>query len=233
MNNGLEELADNYNKMTKEALTNKDFKKLIDNFMSKNKKITKMTVVLKNDMNNVLGRDLNRATVVVLIGVFLVLVIVTRSLWEPAVITASLIGSYYAAIFIINFIFINLAGYEGISSFVPFFAFIIVIALGVDYSIFLMMRFKEYTEISHKEAIVLASEHIGSVVMSAAIILGGTFATLAPSGLILLIELAVAVITGLIVLCFIMLPAFLPAMISLPSALEKIFSKNKEKLKQI
>lgn len=259
----------------REALTNKDFKKLTGNFMSKNKKITKITVVLKNDpysseslktidkiknavsdglkgsvlskaksgvsgssamtndMNNVLGRDLNRATVVVLIGVFLVLVIVTRSLWEPAVITASLIGSYYAAIFIINFIFINLASYEGISSFVPFFAFIIVIALGVDYSIFLMMRFKEYTEISHKEAIVLASEHIGSVVMSAAIILGGTFATLAPSGLILLIELAIAVITGLIVLCFIMLPAFLPAMISLPSALEKIFSKNKEKSKQI
>jgi RND superfamily putative drug exporter len=125
----------------------------------------------------------------------------------------------------LNFIFLNIKGLEGISSFVPFFAFIIIMALGVDYSIFIMMRFKEYPNMSPKEAIILASKHVGSIVMSAAIILGGTFATLMPSGLILLIELSVAVISGLIVLCFILLPIFLPAMIVLPDFIKKLTTK--------
>ncbi|MBK1810023.1 MMPL family transporter [Clostridium sp. YIM B02505] len=256
----------------KEALTNSDFKKALDMFMSKDRNITKLTVILDadpysekacdivekinsvtsatlkasilsdaktgvsgpssttNDMNNVLSRDLNKTTIVVIIGVFLVLLLVIRSIWEPAVITASLLGAYYAAMYILDFIFINIKGLEGISSFVPFFSFIIIVALGVDYSIFVMMRFKEYPNMSNKEAIVLASKHIGGVVMSAVIILGGTFATLMPSGLVLLSELAVAVIVGLVVLCFILLPIFLPAMIALPSTLTNIFSRNKKEL---
>lgn len=255
-----------------EALTNEEFKKSLDAFMSENREITKMTIVLKddpysdaaletinqvndtlstglngtvlsgaesgtvgtsattNDMNDVLSRDLNRTTVIVIIGVLLVLFLVIRSFWTPVFITASLVGAYYTAMFIVNFVFINLLGYAGISSFVPFFSFIIIVALGVDYSIFLMMRFKEYPELSPKEAIVLASKHTGGVIISAVIILGGTFATLMPAGIILLTELAIAVITGLIVLCFILLPLFVPALIALPSALSGLASKEKTKV---
>jgi putative drug exporter of the RND superfamily len=183
---------------------------------------------MTGDMNDVLNRDLNRMIVIVLIGVFLVLLLVIRSFWTPVFITASLMGSYYVAMFVLNYIFINLMGLEGISSYVPFFSFIVIVALGVDYSIFLMMRYKEYPHMSPKEAIVMASRHTGGVVTSAAIILGGTFATLMPSGLTLLYQLAAAVIVGLIVLCFIMLPVFLPAMIALPSTITSLFSKNKE-----
>ncbi|MFJ5771780.1 MMPL family transporter [Psychrobacillus sp. NPDC093180] len=253
-----------------EALTNEDFKKSLDAFMSEDRKITKMTIVLKddpysdealatvnqindtlsdglkgtvlsdaksgtvgtsattNDMNDVLSRDLSRTTVIVIIGVLLVLFLVIRSFWTPVFITASLVGAYYTAMFIINFIFLNLLGYAGISSFVPFFSFIIIVALGVDYSIFLMMRFKEYPDLTPKEAIVLASKHTGGVIISAVIILGGTFATLIPAGIILLTELAIAVITGLIVLCFILLPLFVPALIALPDALANLFSKEKK-----
>ena len=255
-----------------EALTNEEFKKSLDAFMSENREITKMTIVLKddpysdaaletinqindtlstglngtvlsgaesgtvgtsattNDMNDVLSRDLNRTTVIVIIGVLLVLFLVIRSFWTPVFITASLVGAYYTAMFIVNFVFINLLGYAGISSFVPFFSFIIIVALGVDYSIFLMMRFKEYPELSPKEAIVLASKHTGGVIISAVIILGGTFATLMPAGIILLTELAIAVITGLIVLCFILLPLFVPALMALPSALSGLASKEKTKV---
>jgi putative drug exporter of the RND superfamily len=257
-----------------EALENKDFEQSLDTFMSDDRKITKMMVILEadpyskdalstinkintevsaglkgskladakfgtsgpsattKDMNDVLSRDLNRTTTIVIIGVLLVLFFVIRSFWTPVFITASLLGAYYAAMFIINYIFIDLKGYEGISSFVPFFSFIIIVALGVDYSIFLMMRFKEYPHMSQKEAIVLASRHIGGVIIAAVIILGGTFATLMPSGIILLSELAIAVITGLVVLCFVLLPIFLPAMIALPSALSNLFSR-KERNQQV
>jgi RND superfamily putative drug exporter len=254
----------------REALNNKSFKKSLDMFMSNNRKITKMSIVLTadpyskkalntisqinqsisdglkgtalshakfgvsgpsattNDMNNMLTRDLNKTTVIVIIGVLLVLFFVIRSFWTPIFITASLVGAYYAAMFIINYIFLDLQKLEGISSFVPFFSFIIIVALGVDYSIFLMMRFKEYPNMSPKEAIVMASKHIGGVITSAVVILGGTFATLMPSGIMLLAELAIAVITGLIVLCFILLPIFVPAMITLPETLEHVFSRKKE-----
>lgn len=253
-----------------EALTDKNFKKSLDVFMSNDRKITKLTIVLKNDpyskealktinklnsavsdglkgtslahakagvsgpsattndMNNILSSDLNKTTTIVIIGVLLVLFLVIRSFWTPVFITASLLGAYYSAMFMINYIFIDLIGYEGISSFVPFFSFIIIVALGVDYSIFLMMRFKEYGDLAPKEAIILASKHTGGVIISAVVILGGTFATLMPSGILLLFELAIAVITGLVVLCFILLPIFLPAMIAIPDALDKIVSRKKE-----
>ncbi|MEH7746190.1 MMPL family transporter [Neobacillus drentensis] len=188
VNSGLEQISDGLGQtngyltqlstnktffIPKEALTNKDFKKSFDTFMSKDRKITKFMVVLNddpysekalktveqinktvadglkgtvlsdaksgtsgssattNDMNNVLTRDLNKTTAIVIIGVLLVLFFVIRSFWTPVFITASLVGAYYAAMFIINYIFIDLQGLEGISSFVPFFSFIIIVALGV------------------------------------------------------------------------------------------------------
>lgn len=183
------------------------------------------------DMNKMLSRDLSRTSVVVLIGVLIVLILVTRSFWAPVFITCSLMGAFYASQFVISRIFIDIKGYDGISSYIPFFSFIIIVSLGVDYSIFVMARFKEYSYLPAKQAIVLACRQIGGVVMSAVIILGGTFATLMPSGLLLLIELAVAVITGLIVLCLIMLPVFLPAMISLQENVTDLNKKANEKNK--
>lgn len=258
-----------------EALTNDEFKGSLDAFMSKDRTITKMTVILNDDpysnaalqtiekmndtisaglkgtvlsdseygtagssattrdMNDILSRDLNKTTVIVIAGVLLVLFFVIRSFWTPIFITASLVGAYYAAMFVVNSIFINMLGYAGLSSFVPFFSFIIIVSLGVDYSIFLMMRFKEYPDLPPKEAIVMASKHIGGVIISAVVILGGTFATLTPAGIVLLTELAIAVITGLIVLCFILLPIFLPALMALPESLSNIVFSKKGKSKEL
>jgi putative drug exporter of the RND superfamily len=251
-----------------EALSSTDFKPALDTFVSGDKTITKLIIILKddpyskdavttiqqintavsnglkgtvladakfgvsgpsattNDMNDILNRDLNRMIIIVLAGVFVVLLFVIRSFWTSIFITVSLVGSYFAAIFISNTVFLNLLHFAGLSSFVPFFSFIVIAALGVDYSIFLMMRFREYKHLPPKEAIVIASKQIGGVVISAVIILGGTFATLMPSGMLLLSEFAVTVIAGLFVLCVIMLPVFLPATISL---LNRHSQPNKEK----
>lgn len=181
------------------------------------------------DTNEILSSDLQRTAVIVVIGVFLVLLMVVRSIWTSLAIVGSLIGAYFTAGTAMNLLFINVRGLEGISSFVPFFAFIVIIALGVDYSIFLMMRFKEYPNMPVGKAIVLACKQIGGVVMSAIIILGGTFATLIPSGMVLLEELAVAVIVGLIMLCFVFLPIFLPAAMALPKSVNKLLPDRKAK----
>ena len=95
-----------------------------------------------------------------------------------------------------------------------FFGFIMLIALGVDYSFFLMSRYSELENGKLRKRMLKACGIIGTVVVSAAIILGGTFAALIPSGIPTLIEVALAVIIGLIILVFIM-PITLSAAVKL------------------
>lgn len=180
------------------------------------------TTATTKDTNDVLSDDLQRTALIVVIGVFIVLIIITRSVWTSGSIIIALVSAYFASSAIVNFIFINIKGLSGISSFVPFFTFIIIIALGVDYSIFLMMRFKEYKDMPVHEAMAHACKHIGGVVLSAIVILGGTFATLIPSGMILLQELAIGVIGGLVLLCFVLLPVFIPAAVSIPEKIKSL-----------
>jgi len=180
-----------------------------------------------NDMNRILTSDLNRTKVIILICVFLVLLLIIRSFWIPTYIIGALLGAYYIGMNVTNFVVQNIFKLEGTSSYIPFFVFIIIVSLGVDYSIFLLMRYKEYPELSPKEAIILASKNVGGVVLSAGIILGGTFATLMPSGLYLLIELAIAVIVGLVTLCFVFLPILLPALIALQDNISKSIKKDR------
>jgi RND superfamily putative drug exporter len=255
----------------KEALTSDDFKRALNNYMSADRKITKITVVLKddpystnalktagkindvvanglkgtaltdakfgtggpsstsNDMNKILKDDLNRMRVIILVIVFLVLVLTIRSISIPIYIVGSLIGAYYIGMNVANYVAYDVLKFDGVASFAPFFAFITIVSMGVDYSIFLLMRFKEYPDLSPKEAIVQASKHIGGVVMSAGIILAGTFATLIPSGLPLLIELGTAVIVGIAALCIVFLPIFVPALIALPDFIKRFTNKNEDK----
>lgn len=90
-----------------------------------------------------------------------------------------------------------------------------IVALGVDYSIFLMMRYREYSELGPQLAIEQVMKHTGSVIVSAVIILCGTFAAIYPTGLLTLMQLATAVIVVLILLVLVMLPLFIPALITL------------------
>src|SRR5699024_8176202 len=95
---------------------------------------------------------------------------------------------------------------------IPFFGFVMLVALGVDYSIFLMDRFNEYRDITVKEAILASMKNMGTVIMSAAIILGGTFAAMMPSGVTELLEIATILITGLVIYNALIMPLFIPVM---------------------
>jgi len=95
-----------------------------------------------------------------------------------------------------------------------------LIALGVDYTIFLMLKYRDELA-AHKDArvgvkasLIKSVAMIGTVVISAAVILGGTFAALIPSGVLTLIQVALVVIVGLVLLV-ILIPLVLPAVISL------------------
>ncbi|WP_174728537.1 MMPL family transporter [Mesobacillus harenae] len=165
------------------------------------------------DMDTMSGKDYTRTVILMLAGISIILVFLFRSIIMPIYIIGSLILTYYTSMAINEVIFVNILGYTGISWAVPFFAFVILIALGVDYSIFLMDRFNEYKDMSVADAMLLAMKKMGTVIISAVIILGGTFAAMMPSGMLSLLQIASIILVGLFLYASIMLPLFIPVMV--------------------
>ncbi|HAQ06533.1 MAG TPA: hypothetical protein DCR24_03030 [Bacillus bacterium] len=165
------------------------------------------------DLDTMSGQDYSRTVILMLLGIGIILVFLFRSIIMPVYIIGSLILTYYTSMAINEVIFVNILGYSGISWAVPFFAFVILVALGVDYSIFLMDRFNEYKELSVADAMLLSMRKMGTVIISAAIILGGTFAAMMPSGMLSLLQIASILLVGLFLYAFVMLPLFIPVMV--------------------
>lgn len=168
---------------------------------------------INNDLRNISAEDYSRTVMLMLIGIAIILIVMFRSIVMPIYIILSLLLTYYTSMAITEVIFVRIMGMTGISWAVPFFGFVMLMALGVDYSIFLMDRFKEYRHLPPQEAILKAMENMGSVIISAAVILGGTFAAMLPSGVMSLLQIATILLCGLSLYAFVVLPLFIPVMV--------------------
>ncbi|MFD0959178.1 MMPL family transporter [Paenibacillus chungangensis] len=168
---------------------------------------------MNHDLSNISEADYSRTVVLMLIGILVILLILFRSVIIPIYVVISLLITFYTSQAATELIFVELLGYSGISWAVPFFGFVLLVALGVDYSIFLMDRFREYRHLEPKTAILEAMKNMGSVIVSAAIILGGTFAAMLPSGVLSLLQIATMVLCGLFLYALVMLPLFIPVMV--------------------
>lgn len=166
-----------------------------------------------SDLHTISSNDYSRTVVLMLAGIALILIILLRSLIMPMYLILSLILTYYTSMAVTELIFVHGLGYAGLNWAVSFFAFVILIALGIDYSIFLMDRFNEYRDKTVQEAMLLAMRNMGTVIISAAVILGGTFAAMYPSGVLSLLQIATIVLTGLILYALVVLPLFVPVMV--------------------
>lgn len=171
-----------------------------------------------HDLRTISDHDFNRTLIFILIGIGLILMIQFKSLIMPIYLVASLFMTYFTAMGITEFIFVDWLNYEGINWAVPFFAFVLLMALGVDYSIFLMGRFNEYRGEPIEPSMIKSMSNMGTVIISAVVILGGTFAAMMPSGVQSLLQISTIVIIGLILYSIIFLPLFVPVMV-------KIFDK--------
>lgn len=165
------------------------------------------------DLQTVSSNDFSRTVLLMLVGISIILVFLFRSLIMPVYLIGSLILTYYTSMGINEFIYVNLLGYTGISWAVPFFGFVILVALGVDYSIFLMDRFNEYKDLAVADAMLLAMKKMGTVIISAVIILGGTFAAMMPSGMLSLLQIASIILVGLLLYAFVVLPLLIPVLV--------------------
>ncbi|WP_077324936.1 MMPL family transporter [Virgibacillus siamensis] len=168
-----------------------------------------------NDLQNISDADYTRTAILMIAGIFIILVILLRSLIMPIYLIGSLILTYFTSMAFAELIFVNIFDYAGLSWAIPFFAFVMLMALGIDYSIFVMDRFNEYKNGSIKEALLSAMKNMGTVIISAAIILAGTFGAMLPSGVLSLLQIATVVIFGLFLYAFVMLPLFIPVLVRL------------------
>lgn len=174
------------------------------------------------DLNDLASQDFFKTAIIMLSGILFALLFVTRSIWQSLAIEATLVLSYYAALNLVYWVSDLFLGQHHLTWNTPFFAFIMLISLGVDYTIFLMLKYRDELAAQGdiqghvRTSIMKATAMIGTVVLSAAIILAGTFAALIPSGVLTLIQVALVVIVGLVLLV-ILIPLVLPAVIQLTS----------------
>ncbi len=135
----------------------------------------------------------------VLIVVFLILVLLLRSLLAPLLLMGTVVLSFGAALGISALIFHYVFDFAGADPGFPLFAFVFLVALGIDYNIFLMTRVREET-MKHgtRKGSLIALSSTGGVITSAGLVLAATFAVLGTLPFVFLAELGTTVALGVL-----------------------------------
>jgi len=136
---------------------------------------------------------------VILLAVLLILVLLLRSLVAPLVLMGTVVLSFGAAIGASALIFRHVFGFAGADSSFPLFVFVFLVALGIDYNIFLMTRVREEVQrVGHRRGTLVGLAATGGVITSAGLVLAGTFATLATLPVVAFVEIGFAVALGVL-----------------------------------
>ncbi len=165
------------------------------------------------DVEQTNARDTRLIVPVVLAVVGLILIAVLRALAAPAYLMLTVVASFAATLGLVTFAFTELLGSDGMSFDLVLLSFIFLVALGVDYNIFLMTRAREEAaRRGAKEGILAALESTGTVVTGAGLILAGTFATLTLLPLEELVQIGAAVAVGVLLDTFVVRSLLIPAL---------------------
>ncbi len=168
------------------------------------------------DSREAANRDNLVVLPLVLLAIGLVLALLLRSLIAPLYLLATIVFTYFATLGLAVFVSLNIFDHVGVGPSVPFFLFIFLNALSVDYNIYLMSRIREEArEVPTKEAVGRALARTGPVITSAGLILAGTFSALMVLPLEELVQLGFAVAAGVLIDTFITRTLIVPALVSM------------------
>ncbi len=168
------------------------------------------------DLQNASSRDMNRALIYVLGGIFIVLLLLLRALISPIYLILTILLSYAATLGVVRLLFVDILGAAGIVWWVPMFMFVMLVALGMDYNIFLIGRVKEEVVTNGTRAGTrLALARTGGIITSAGIIMAGTFASMLSASLMGLLQIGFAVAFGVLLDTFVVRTTLVPAIIVL------------------
>lgn len=158
------------------------------------------TTALFADTETANNHDRNLIIPIVLVVVFLILAGLLRSLVAPALLLATVVLSFFATLGISAFVFTTVFGFDSTDASFPLFVFVFLVALGIDYNIFLMTRVhEEATRWGTRRGALIGLSTTGGVITSAGLVLAGTFAVLGTLPLTFLAELGFAVAVGVLI----------------------------------
>jgi len=165
------------------------------------------------DIREANKQDVKLIVPLVILVVFLILVILLRSVAAPLLLIGTVLVSFFAALGVGVLISDWVFGFPGTDPSLPLFAFVFLVALGIDYNIFLMARVREET-ITHgsREGMLRGLAVTGGVITSAGIVLAGTFLVLAVLPLVFLTELGITVAFGVLLDTFLVRSVLVPAL---------------------
>ncbi len=159
-------------------------------------------------------RDQNLIIPLILVLVFLVLVVLLRSLLAPVLLLLAVVASFFSAVGAAWWLFQTpLFGFPAIDTNVLLFSFLFLVALGVDYSIFLVTRAQEESRtLGTTRGMVRALAATGAVITSAGILLAAVFAVLGVLPLITLTQIGIIVCIGVLIDTLLVRTVIVPAM---------------------
>ncbi|MEU0099834.1 MMPL family transporter [Streptomyces sp. NPDC006267] len=151
---------------------------------------------------------------VVLAIILVILVFLLRSLLMPVLLVATVALNFLATLGISSLVFTHVFGFSGTDSSVPLYGFVFLVALGVDYNIFLMSRVREES-LRHgtREGILRGLTATGGVITSAGVVLAATFAALGVIPLAFLLQIAFIVAFGVLLDTLVVRSLLVPALV--------------------
>ncbi len=169
---------------------------------------------VEKDLREAAGRDTRMIVPMVLGVVLLILIGLLRSLIAPVLLTLTVVLSFFASLGVGAIVFDVVFGFPGSDPGLPLFAFVFLVALGVDYNIFLMARVREETQ-AHgtREGMLRGLAVTGGVITSAGIVLAGTFSVLALLPLAFLTQIGFLIAFGVLLDTFIVRSVLVPALV--------------------
>jgi RND superfamily putative drug exporter len=149
-----------------------------------------------------------------LLVIGVILGILLQAVVAPIVLILTVMVSFFGTMGLSIFFFVEVLGDRGVDASLPTFAFIFLVALGIDYTIFLMSRVREEAE-QHgtDEGMLRALVATGPVITSAGLVLAGTFCVLAVLPIWELVEIGFAVALGVLIDTFIVRSILVPAIV--------------------
>ncbi|UOZ04700.1 MMPL family transporter [Amycolatopsis sp. WQ 127309] len=150
---------------------------------------------------------------IVLLVIFLVLALLLRSLLAPLLLVATVVLSFAATMGVSALVFNHIFGFPGADPVVPLFGFVFLVALGIDYNIFLMTRVREEALTRGTRAGTLRGLSLtGGVITSAGVVLAATFSALSVIPILFLAQIAFIVAFGVLLDTFLVRSLLVPAL---------------------
>ncbi|MCX6502728.1 MAG: efflux RND transporter permease subunit [Microbacterium sp.] len=165
------------------------------------------------DTNDTSIRDRTLIIPLVLLVILVILMLLLRSILAPVLLVLSVIVSFAAALGVSALVFNHVFGFPGADPAVPLYGFVFLVALGIDYNIFLMTRVREESLVhGTRRGILRGLFATGGVITSAGLVLASTFAALGVIPILFLAQLAFIVAFGVLLDTFIVRSLLVPAL---------------------